>query len=58
MQNNKGLLKLNVAMNGFGNGGAFAIGQSLKENGTLVHLDLSSNRINIEGAILICKGKR
>lgn len=57
LQENKGLLDLNVAMNGFGNSGAFAFGKSLKENSTLLELDLSSNRINIEGVILLSKGE-
>lgn len=47
---------LNVAMNGFANDGAFAMGKALKENKTLIELDMSSNRVNIEGAILLCKG--
>lgn len=44
-------------MNGLASEGALGIGNSLRFNKTLLQLDISSNRINIEGAIHIAKGK-
>ncbi|XP_016420214.1 leucine-rich repeat-containing protein 74A [Sinocyclocheilus rhinocerous] len=45
-----------VSFNGFGNEGALALGEALKFNNTMVHLDLNNNRISDEGASLLCKG--
>ena len=43
-------------MNGLGNEGALAIGEILKNNHVLRELDVSSNRITAEGALLLAKG--
>lgn len=47
---------LNLSWNGFGNEGAFALGEALKVNSVLTELDISNNHINNEGAIKLCKG--
>ncbi|ETE63493.1 hypothetical protein L345_10747, partial [Ophiophagus hannah] len=52
-----GTLKiLNLSWNGFGNEGAFALGEALKVNTTLAELDISNNHISNEGAIKLSKG--
>lgn len=43
-------------MNGFGLEGAKAMGHALTHNRTLLDLDLSSNRIPLQGAVLLAKG--
>lgn len=43
-------------MNGFGLEGAEAIGKALKNNRTLFELDISHNRVPLEGAIAIAHG--
>ena len=45
LQNNRGLVELDLSWNGFGNEGAAAIGEALKYNSSLEVLDLSNNRI-------------
>lgn len=42
-------------MNGFGTNGAKAIGMALEANCTLTSLDLSNNRVNIEGCASIAR---
>ncbi|KAG8126352.1 hypothetical protein E2320_021441 [Naja naja] len=52
-----GTLKiLNLSWNGFGNEGAFALGEALKVNTMLAELDISNNHISNEGAIKLSKG--
>jgi len=43
-------------MAGLGQDGAEAMGRALKENRTLIELDISLNRINLEGALALSKG--
>jgi hypothetical protein len=43
-------------MAGLGKEGAEAISRALRENRTLLELDISLNRINMEGAIALAKG--
>lgn len=50
------LKKLDVSMNGFGNDGALALGDTLKLNSCLVYVDVSRNGITNEGASRISKG--
>ncbi|XP_013919861.1 PREDICTED: leucine-rich repeat-containing protein 74A [Thamnophis sirtalis] len=52
-----GTLKiLSLSWNGFGNDGAFALGEALKVNITLAELDISNNHISNDGAIKLSKG--
>lgn len=52
-----GTLKiLNLSWNGFGNEGAFALGEALKVNTMLAELDISNNHVSNEGAIKLSKG--
>ena len=55
-QENVGLKNLNLRMNGFGLEGAKAMAHALIHNRTLMELDLSHNRIPLQGAIAIGKG--
>lgn len=55
-QENYGLRCLNFAMNGLGLEGAVAMGKALKNNRTLLQLDLSFNRIPEAGAGHIAVG--
>ena len=50
------LVRLNLAWNGLGDGGADAMGGALKENASLLFLDLSSNRIGEEGTKSVAEG--
>jgi hypothetical protein len=43
-------------MNGFGNEEAAYLGDALKENDTLTTLDISYNRIHVDGCQYIAKG--
>ena len=45
-----------MAMAGLGREGAEAMSKALRENRTLLELDISLNRINMEGANAIAKG--
>jgi len=45
-----------LSWNGFADEGAAAVGESLRENNTLIDLDLSNNRISTEGALALSKG--
>ena len=47
-----------MAMAGLGRDGAEAISEALKENRTLLELDISLNRIGLEGAKNIAKGMK
>ena len=47
-----------MAMAGLGRDGAEAISKALKENRTLLELDISLNRIGLEGAKNIAKGMK
>ena len=51
-----GLKSFNMAMAGLGQEGAEAMSRALRENRTLLELDISLNRINMEGAQAIAKG--
>lgn len=55
-QENVGLKNLNLRMNGFGLEGAKAMAQALIHNRTLMELDLSHNRIPLQGAIALGRG--
>lgn len=46
----------NLAMAGLGQEGAEAMAKALKENRTLLELDISLNRINLEGAQALARG--
>ena len=48
--------KLSVAWNGFGNDGVKALGGVLAENTSLQELDISCNRINMDGLGHLLKG--
>ncbi|XP_070297645.1 leucine-rich repeat-containing protein 74A-like, partial [Salvelinus sp. IW2-2015] len=50
------LKQLDLSWNGFGSAGAQALGEALRHNNTLVHLDLSNNRVSDEGTALLCNG--
>lgn len=50
------LKRLDLSWNGFGNEGALALGEALKFNNTLVHLNLNNNRITNEGVGMLCRG--
>lgn len=50
------LKQLDLSWNGFGNEGALAMGEALKSNNTLVHLNLNNNRITNEGVSMLCRG--
>ena len=56
LQENYGLKSLLVAMNGFSEMGAEALGRALKHNRGLTELDVSHNRINETGAGHIALG--
>lgn len=43
-------------MNGISNGGAFAMGESLRHNSSLVDVDISYNRVHDEGVERLIKG--
>lgn len=45
-----------MAWNGLGNEGAYAMAEALKQNSTLVELDISNNRITVEGCTALAKG--
>lgn len=47
---------MDLSWNGFGNEGALALGEALKFNNTLVHLNLNNNRMTDEGVSMLCKG--
>ena len=47
-----------MAMAGLGREGAEAISKALKENRSLLELDISLNRIGLEGAKDLAKGMR
>lgn len=47
---------MDLSWNGFSNEGALALGEALKFNNTLVHLNLNNNRITDEGVSMLCKG--
>lgn len=51
-----GLKRLDLSWNGFGNEGALALGEALKFNNTLVHLNLNNNRITNEGVGMLSRG--
>lgn len=51
-----GLKQLDLSWNGFGNEGALALGEALKFNTTLVHLNLNNNRITNEGVGMLSRG--
>ena len=55
VQNNRDLEVLNLAMNGFSSVGAKALANALLVNKTLLHLDISNNRIGFEGCQTLCK---
>ena len=55
-QVNVTLKQLDLSWNGFGSAGAQALGEALRHNNTLVHLDLSNNRVSDEGTALLCNG--
>jgi len=57
-QENVGLKSFNMAMAGLGQEGAELLARALRENRTLLELDVSLNRINGEGATAIAKGVR
>ena len=42
--------------NGLGNEGALAVGDCLRNNNILTELDITCNRITLDGAIAIAKG--
>ena len=50
------LKQLDLSWNGFGNEGALAMGEALKYNNTLMHLNLNNNRITNEGVGMLCRG--
>lgn len=47
---------LNLAWNGFANEGSNALGKALEKNRTLKSLDISNNRIGIDGIRVLIKG--
>jgi len=47
---------LDLSWNGFADDGAAAVGDSLRENNTLLELDLSNNRISTKGALRLSEG--
>lgn len=49
MRNNHGMREINVSMNNLGNEGAGHIADMLRNNSTLEVLNLSKNRIEVEG---------
>ena len=49
---------INLSWNGFGLEGAIALGEALKVNNVLEEIDVSSNRINTEGAVCLAKGRK
>jgi len=51
-----GLKFLNLRMNGFSMEGAQAMASALTVNRTLMELDLSANRIPLQGIVSISKG--
>ena len=53
-QENIGLKDLNISWNGFTDDGAVAMAEALTVNGTLVNLDMSSNRIKGAGFLALC----
>lgn len=55
-QVNTGLKVLDISMNGLGDSGAAAMGEALKENRTLVELDMRNNRITINGVKPLFEG--
>ena len=55
-QKNVGLKFLNLAWNGFANSGAEHLGKALVINRTLRTLDISNNRIGIDGVKCFVKG--
>ena len=55
-QRNVGLRRLNLSWNGFGQAGSLALGQALKENRTLIELDIASNRLTVEAVGGLMKG--
>ena len=56
LQDNVLLKTFNISMNGISNGGAFAFGEALKHNRSLLEADLSYNRIHDEGIEKLVKG--
>lgn len=55
-QLNSTLKHLHLSWNGFGHFGTEKLGQALKQNSTLVLLDLSCNHIDDEAVTLLCQG--
>lgn len=55
-QVNSTLKELQLSWNGFGHTEAESLGQALKQNSTLVLLDLSSNRFDDQAVTLLCHG--
>lgn len=47
---------LDLFWNGFVNEGVVVVGEFFKENNMLIDLDLSNNRIFIEGVLVFSKG--
>ena len=47
--------QLDLSWNGFSDDGAKAMGEMLKTNNTLQHLDLSNNRIGLDGFLFYDK---
>ena len=47
---------MNLAWNGFGYEGGLALGELIRGNKYIRELDVSHNRLNWEGALLIAKG--
>lgn len=56
LKDNVGLKAINLSMIGLGKPGSEAIGEALKVNRSLLELDISLNRINLQGARAIASG--
>ena len=56
LQRNINVISLDLSWNGLGYEGSIGIGEMLRGNDCLRKLDITSNRINWQGAILVARG--
>lgn len=51
------LNRVDLGWNGLGDKGTLAVGDMLSTNSSVTHLDVSHNRINLEGAVALSDGE-